>query len=286
MTSPTRSSLDEPPPEQVSTLIADAGISISRHPDHAIAKVRLSLDVPLAGLVGLLADTAGGLLALDTIAPLRIATSQLALHLAMPNTEGEVEATARLLRRGRHAAVTQIDVRRLADGALVGVATLTFAIIGEQRPNGEPTPAQAALGELTDPGDGGEVQPSELLASPRLTEMLDIGELQVDDRRATLTINMEPRLRNSFQALNGGILTACMANTAAAASHGLLGPGATAIQLTQSFLAPGRGEHLHVVAEQLATPLPGGALVEVTMTDPEHDDRTVAHAHVIVIAGE
>lgn len=273
-----RPTTGERQPEAASTLVADAGVVISRSPGLATARVRTSSDLPLAALVGLLADTTGGLLALDTVAPVRIATSHLSLHLAVPAIDGEVEATARLVRHGRSAVLTQIDITEPDGGTLVAVASLTFAIIGEQRPNGSAPHHPAGGDEMASPDRPGGP------TSPLLAEVLRVGDVASEDRRASLTIDMEPRLRNSFGALNGGILTGCMANTAAAATHGELGPGARAIQLTQSFLAPGRGDRLLVAAEQLATPLPDGALVEVTMTDPDHDDRIVARAHMLVTA--
>lgn len=120
------------PVEQASGLMAAAGLEITHGETSATAGIRVDGPVPGAALTGLLADVTGGLLSLRTMAPLRVATSELSMHLARTRVTGEVTATAQVLRQRRHGLVLTVEVSG-DTGTRLASATLTFAILGEAR---------------------------------------------------------------------------------------------------------------------------------------------------------
>jgi uncharacterized protein (TIGR00369 family) len=86
------------------------------------------------GLVATLADLVGGRLAMrgldeDSI----VVTSDLTVHYLGPVTNGPAHAIGRVLRRGRRAVVTRIDIHDGPDGPLAAACTLAFTIVRPQR---------------------------------------------------------------------------------------------------------------------------------------------------------
>ena len=88
------------------------------------------------GIVAALADTAGGL-ATYMVVPrgTRIATVEMKINFLEPVDRGTLVAEARVLRRGKHFAVVDGDVRD-SRGRLVAKALMTFAIgVADQKPD-------------------------------------------------------------------------------------------------------------------------------------------------------
>jgi uncharacterized protein (TIGR00369 family) len=86
------------------------------------------------GVLAALADTAGGLatyIALPRVK--RVATIEMKINYLESVEGGTVEAEARLIRRGRHVAVVDCDIRD-HDQRLVGKALMTF-FVGPFREN-------------------------------------------------------------------------------------------------------------------------------------------------------
>jgi uncharacterized protein (TIGR00369 family) len=86
------------------------------------------------GVLGALADTAGGLatyIALPRVK--RVATIEMKINYLEAVEGGTVEAEARLIRRGRHVAVVDCDIRD-HNKRLVGKALMTF-FVGPFREN-------------------------------------------------------------------------------------------------------------------------------------------------------
>lgn len=79
------------------------------------------------GVLAALADTAGGFATFTTCPPgARTATIEMKINFLEGVDSGIVEAEAQVLRRGRHIAVVDCDVRQ--DRRLVGKALLTFFV--------------------------------------------------------------------------------------------------------------------------------------------------------------
>jgi len=88
------------------------------------------------GVLAALADTAGGLatyIALPRVK--RVATIEMKINYLEAVEGGTVEAEARLIRRGRHVAVVDCEIRD-HDQRLVGKALMTF-FVGPFRQNKE-----------------------------------------------------------------------------------------------------------------------------------------------------
>lgn len=88
------------------------------------------------GVLAALADTAGGLatyIALRRVK--RVATIEMKINYLEAVEGGTVEAEARLIRRGRHVAVVDCEIRD-HDQRLVGKALMTF-FVGPFRQNKE-----------------------------------------------------------------------------------------------------------------------------------------------------
>ena len=86
------------------------------------------------GVLAALADTAGGLatyIALPRVK--RVATIEMKINYLEAVEGGTVEAEARLIRRGRHVAVVECDIRD-HNQRLVGKALMTF-FVGPFREN-------------------------------------------------------------------------------------------------------------------------------------------------------
>lgn len=89
------------------------------------------------GVLAALADTAGGLatyIALPRVK--RVATIEMKINYLESVEGGTVEAEARLIRRGRHVAVVDCDIRD-HNRRLVGKALMTF-FVGPFRDNRKP----------------------------------------------------------------------------------------------------------------------------------------------------
>ena len=80
------------------------------------------------GVIGALADTAGGMATYLAVPPgTRVATVEMKINFLEPIERGTVTADARVLRCGRNFSVVDCDVRDSA-GRLAGKALMTFAI--------------------------------------------------------------------------------------------------------------------------------------------------------------
>ena len=90
------------------------------------------------GILAALADTAGGLATYMAVPRgRRVATIEMKINYLEAVEGGTVEAEARVVRRGRHIAVVDCDVRS-EDHRLVGKALMTF-FVGPFRKTGKPT---------------------------------------------------------------------------------------------------------------------------------------------------
>jgi len=86
------------------------------------------------GVAATLADTAGGLATIMSVAPgTRVATVEMKINFLEPIERGTVTADARVIRCGRHFSVVECDLRD-SEGRMAGKALMTFAIgVGESR---------------------------------------------------------------------------------------------------------------------------------------------------------
>ncbi|ORW12167.1 hotdog fold thioesterase [Mycobacterium kyorinense] len=82
------------------------------------------------GLLATLADVAGGQLGLNYLpAGAGLTTADLFIRYLRPITAGSARAVARVLRAGRRAVVTQVDIFGNGDDELAATATVNFAVV-------------------------------------------------------------------------------------------------------------------------------------------------------------
>jgi uncharacterized protein (TIGR00369 family) len=90
------------------------------------------------GLLATLADVAGGQLGLNYLpAGAGLTTADLFIRYLRPITAGSARAVAKVLRAGRRAVVTQVDIFGSGDDELAATATVNFAVVN-RRNAGQP----------------------------------------------------------------------------------------------------------------------------------------------------
>jgi uncharacterized protein (TIGR00369 family) len=228
------------PPER--HLLSDLGLE-AEVTSGSTATVRLRATPELLGpdrgvRVGMLAtlvDVVGGSAALRAIEPDWMATADLTVQMARPATGPLVESRATVLRKGRTTLVVEATVADL-DGEghtdPVGWATMTFAILpGRQTgPRVDMASSLPIRWSLDGAGLDGPVA--------------DVLGITVDDaRRGIASLPVRDYVRNSFGAVQGGVMAtlAEVAATAMVAAYDGVGTDAVvATDLHVGYLALGR----------------------------------------------
>jgi acyl-coenzyme A thioesterase PaaI-like protein len=220
------------------------------------------------GVVATLVDVLGGGLSVRTAAPDWAVTADLSVRLFPHRFEGPapvVEATGSIVRAGRRAIVMEVDASPVAH------ATMSFTVMTRNESN-QVTVAEideASATRFTWPDDGEPVSYFELVG------------LTVDDDGAWLALSDD--VRNSFGALQGGLIgTLVDAGAAAAASAAAPGGGPfRTTGLDAHYLGLGRVGPFRASGTVL-----GGPTVRVELRDTGADDRlmTVALASVEPVA--
>ncbi len=163
-----------------------------------------------------------------------------------------------MLRAGRNAIVTQIQIRDAGDrDRSVADGVLTSAVL---EPDGGPPdfPRPMALGP-----------PERLDPVVPLFEFFGVRPHDPD----AVALDITPRVRNPWGILHGGA-TAVLVD--AAAAHAV-GAGATTVDVVVHFLRPGRVGPAVATATRFGTRA-DGELVRVEVVDAGVDDRVMAVA--------
>ena len=211
-----------------------------------------------AGALLTMADTVGGMCAGLAALPGWVVSTNLMLRTAPDPHRGPLSLEARVLRAGRKAIVTQVQIRDAGDGdRAVADGVLTSAVL---EPDGGPPhfPRPMALGppERLDP----------------VLSLLEFFGVRAHDHDA-VALDITDRVRNPWGILHGGA-TAVLVD--AAAAHAVDGDATTA-DVVVHFLRPGR------VGPAVATAtVPGtradGELVRVEVVDAGAGNRVMALA--------
>ncbi|HEY3721893.1 MAG TPA: PaaI family thioesterase [Acidimicrobiia bacterium] len=127
-----------PPPEHI---LRDLRLSVEHRPDGtSTAWIPVTPHVcnpsgsPRAGVLAILVDVVGGGLAAVAVRPDWIATADLTLHLIPSVVTGEIEARGRVVRQGRTTVVVEVALGT-SDGASLGLATMSFAVLPHRAEN-------------------------------------------------------------------------------------------------------------------------------------------------------
>jgi acyl-coenzyme A thioesterase PaaI-like protein len=230
-------------------------------------------------------DVLAGLLVGRVIAPDWMATAQLALHLVDPPRVGEATCTevvvdAEVRRAGRTTIV--VDARLAAtgpDGSVVldvGEADLTFSRLPRREGNLDIADTPVRYGERFTMS-----MPDSDLDRP-YRDAIGVRAMEAGDGVAELDV--VPYVRNSFGAVNGGVVASLAVEAAVAAAGSVLDGTVRAVDVAVSYLSQGKVGPLR--SRATVRRVDGAvALVRVEVEDPglvddEGRSRLVVVAHV------
>ena len=240
-----------------------------------------------------LTDVLGGFLVGRVIAPDWMATAQLALHMFEHPGVGELRIGATVVRAGRSTVVVSADIavgpaRPAGHGVSgagsdgprrVGAAELTFVRLPRRDTTLDlPTdgPSAGRRLSLAVPGSG--------LTAPLRRS------IGVDESRGSVALEVTPYVRNSFGAVNGGVVAALAAAAAEGAAAERTGVPTRVADVVVTYLAQARVGPVEASASVLRVDGPV-ALVRVEVRDPglpDDDGRPrvamTAHVHCVTDA--
>jgi acyl-coenzyme A thioesterase PaaI-like protein len=162
------------------------------------------------GALATVVDVLGGSLCAGVVAPDWMATSSLTLRSAMVPPGQDLVATAAVLRAGRRAVTIEVELRTVAGDRVVADAVLAFSRLERRDTNLD------LSGRSAEPGTRfgfGEVTGT---VGPALEATL--ATLVLDAAAGVTETAVTPYVRNSFGAVNGGVVAAIAAHVAALTS--------------------------------------------------------------------
>ena len=230
------------------------------------------------GVLATLVDVVGGSAALRAVDSDWMATADLTVQMARPATGPFVEARATVLRKGRTTLVVEAVVADVAEDGRsdpVGWASMTFAILPGRAAAPRPDMSSELPVRWSLDGVG--------LDGP----VVDALGISVDDAgRGIASLPVREYLRNSFGAVQGGVM-ATVAEVAALAmveSTADAGAGpAVATDLHVAYLALGRVGPIVTRSRLLDGPHPSsGGAVAVELVDEGADQRLTTVVNVRV----
>src|SRR5690606_11103383 len=267
-------------------------------PRSAVSRLRLTPNHCHHGRVDpatllVLTDVLRGFLVGRVIAPDWMATAQLALHMFEHPGVGELRIGATVVRAGRSTVVVSADIavgpaRPAGHGVSgagsdgprrVGAAELTFVRLPRRDTTLDlPTdgPSAGRRLSLAVPGSG--------LTAPLRRS------IGVDESRGSVALEVTPYVRNSFGAVNGGVVAALAAAAAEGAAAERTGVPTRVADVVVTYLAQARVGPVEASASVLRVDGPV-ALVRVEVRDPglpDDDGRprvaVTAHVHCVTDA--
>lgn len=257
--------------------IEDTGPESSRAHLRVAPELLIGADGPLGiGPVLVAADVVSGFLVGRVIAPDWMATSQIAVHLVdAPAPVGSVSIDVAVRRAGRTTVVVVADIVDGDSGAPAGDGVLTFVRLPRRDGNIEIPDTPVVVGtrsSMTLPGSG---------FTRRYRE--EIGIEVLDPASGSARMQVSEYVRNSFGAVNGGVVTSLAAEAAAAMAGPRLGRPARPLDLTATYLSQGKVGPLVARSRPLRTD-DRTALVRVEVTDEGSASDDDPGGRVLVIA--
>ncbi len=217
-----------------------------------------------AGALLTMADTVGGMCGGLAALPGWVVSTNLMLSTNPAPHRGPLALDARVLRAGRKAVVTQVEIRDSGDGErLIADGVLTSAVLD---PEGGPPDFPRPM-VLQAPGGSAPILP--------LLEFFGIGARGTNE----VALEITDRVKNPWGILHGGA-TAVLVD--AAAVHAI-GGDATTVDVVMHFLRPGRVGPAVARATVLGERA-DGHLVRVEVVDAGADDRVMVVAVATVRA--
>lgn len=223
------------------------------------------------GAIATLVDATGGGLAALAAHPGWIATADLTLHLLAPVRADTVVATGRVVRRGRTTVVLAVDLAG-PDGAPLGTATMSFAVLERRDDNPIMVPPDEPVRSTFAPTDG---QPPEPLLTALGVEVLDAAS-------GAVAAPMTPFVVNTLGAMQGGAVAGLAAVSATAAATARLGGPCACVDLELNYLALGREGPIRTRAD-IVRAAPDWVIVEVEVRDEGPGARLMTVARAVVV---
>lgn len=235
-----------------------------------------------AGPLMTVIDVLAGSLVGRVLAPDWMATAQLSLHLAHPPGTGEVVAEATVIRAGRTTVVVDVGLHGAGpDGTPFGEAMLTFVRLPRRDTTIDLSTFEVRYGERS----------SFATEASGLTRPFaeQVGVVVQDAPSGVVRVDVTDYVRNSFGAVNGGVVASVAVEAARAACRSLLGDGAVVADAVVHYLTQGRVGPL-VTTSRVVRSDRCGALVRVEVADagdpePSGGPRVMVVAHVHCLPG-
>ncbi len=232
-----------------------------------------------AGPLMTVVDVIAGSLVGRVVAPDWMATAQLSLHLAEPPAEGRVVIDATVVRDGRTTVVMEGRLRTdPTDGEArsFGDAMLTFVRLPRRDTNFDMSAIDVRYGERS----------TFALADSGLREPYRdaIGVRLLDPAVGAVEVDVSGYVRNSFGAVNGGVVASIAVEAALALVGTTSGAPVAATDAVVHYLTQGKVGPV-VTAAELVRVDERGALVRVEVGDAGSTDdgrprrMVVAHVH-------
>lgn len=264
---------DYPPPHHVLRQLPAQIETVSERCDHAW--LRVDPADPAAMLSDLLVtvDVVGGFLIGPLVDPDWMATADLSLHLGPAPTSGVVKVVAHALRVGRTSVVVNVGLFDGDEGPGCGQGVLAFTRL----------PRRAENLRLVRPAPGVRTEFGGPSAVPGAVDRGLTAEV-LDASAGELSVPVEPWSRNSFGAMNGGVVAALAARAGAATATEVQGRPALVTDLVVHYLSQASVGPLRTSGTVVRSGEPGAAVrVDVVDTGRPDDDgapRPVVLAHV------
>jgi acyl-coenzyme A thioesterase PaaI-like protein len=265
---------DYPPPRHV---LRDLALEVDRSGGGLVVRIPVRPELCgdrgalRAGVLGIAVDVFGGSLAIEAVAPDWSVTQDMQLHRLRPVARGPLLVSGEALRAGRSSVVVEVELR-----------------------DGDPAAAPAAVGAMTfarlarrDDTPELRREPGDLLRFATADSGMDAPFLERIGLRegpgGSVELDLDPYVRNSLGALQGGVVTALVEVAAERAARRATGLPLVTTDFAVHFLALGRTGPLRASARLLGA-VDGRATLRVELRDAGRDERLLAVA--IATAGE
>jgi uncharacterized protein (TIGR00369 family) len=225
------------------------------------------------GVVGMLADVLGGALSIRSVYPDWVATSSLLVHTTRRAVSGSVTALGSLLKAGGGTVFVELDIREEpAGGGGRGESIGSAFVVYARLPRREDTL------ELEMPGGGMDSYAFALESSGLRRPLLDaVGARPLDPATGRFELPMSGYVRNSFGALQGGLVAILADASGQGAARMAAGRNVTTRDLTVHYLSPGRAGPFRTRAEIMR--MDGtSVLSRVELVDSGAGDRLISVA--------
>ncbi len=218
------------------------------------------------GVVATLMDILGASLAIRTVYPDWIATADLSIYTTRPATSGTIVASGMVIRAGQTMNVINVDIsadssRSTRPGTSVGCAVMAFSRLPRKKDTLEVKIDSVSATTFAVKGSG--------LHRRYLDE---VGLQILDDRAGIVEIKMSDYVRNSFGAIQGGIVALLADIAGQCAARAATGQPLITKDLTIHYLSQGKVGPFQTRA-RLLRKTSDTALTRVEVVDRGANDR-------------